>query len=201
MKPNMNKAHLSLLLLLTGLLAACNSTESALNVQGSNQSSGQAVAPATPAAGAAQPAATTPTGTTPATGAPAAPQRSAGLKPGKLHIAPIVGAPVNVVTPLTHRINDDAKAKGIELAGNNDPGAAYVMKGYFSVLSEDNQTTVLYVWDVLDASGNRLHRIQGQEKVQGAAADSWSVVPASAMQAIADRTIQEYSTWLAANRA
>ncbi|TWG98897.1 hypothetical protein L614_000400002520 [Ochrobactrum sp. J50] len=197
----MNKAHLSLLLLLTGLLAACNSTESALNVQGSNQSSGQAVAPATPAAGAAQPAATTPTGTAPATGAPAAPQRSAGLKPGKLHIAPIVGAPVNVVTPLTHRINDDAKAKGIELAGNNDPSAAYVMKGYFSVLSEDNQTTVLYVWDVLDASGNRLHRIQGQEKVQGAAADSWSVVPASAMQAIADRTIQEYSTWLAANRA
>ncbi len=130
-----------------------------------------------------------------------APQRSAALKPGKLHIAPIVGAPVNVVTPLTHRMNDDAKSKGIELAGNNDPSAAYVMKGYFSVLSEDNQTTVLYVWDVLDASGNRLHRIQGQEKVPGAAADSWSVVPASAMQTIADRTMQEYSTWLAANRA
>lgn len=194
----MNKAHLSSLLLLTGLLAACNSTESALNVQGSNQTAGQptTAAPATPAAA---PTATT-TPATPAA-APAAPQRSAALKPGKLHIAPIVGAPVNVVTPLTHRINDDAKAKGIELAGNNDPTAAYVMKGYFSVLAEDNQTTVLYVWDVLDASGNRLHRIQGQEKVQGAAADSWSVVPASAMQAIADRTMQEYSTWLAANRA
>ena len=211
----MNKAHLSTMLFLAGMLtsvlAACNSTESALNVQGSNQgpgqasgqssgqSSGQTVAPATtpgtPATGTAQPAGTT------ATTAPATPPRSAGLKPGKLHIAPIVGAPVNVVTPLTHRINDDAKAKGIELAGNNDTVAAYVMKGYFSVLSEDNQTTVLYVWDVLDASGNRLHRIQGQEKVPGAAADSWSVVPASAMQAIADRTMQEYSTWLAANRA
>nr|WP_183515393.1 MULTISPECIES: hypothetical protein [Brucella/Ochrobactrum group] len=213
MKPNMNKAHLSTMLFLAGMLtsvlAACNSTESALNVQGSNQSSGQssgqtvaaATTPGTPATGAAQPAGTTAAATAPATTAPAAPQRSAGLKPGKLHIAPIVGAPVNVVTPLTHRINDDAKAKGIELAGNNDTGAAYVMKGYFSVLSEDNQTTVLYVWDVLDASGNRLHRIQGQEKVPGAAADSWSVVPASAMQAIADRTMQEYSTWLAANRA
>jgi hypothetical protein len=211
MKPNMNKARLSTMLLLAGMLtsvlAACNSTESALNVQGSNQSSGQssgqtvtpATTPGTPATGAApvQPAGTTP----PATTTPAAPQRSAALKPGKLHIAPIVGAPVNVVTPLTHRMNDDAKTKGIELAGNNDPSAAYVMKGYFSVLSEDNQTTVLYVWDVLDASGNRLHRIQGQEKVPGAAADSWSVVPASAMQAIADRTMQEYSTWLAANRA
>ncbi|MFQ0813524.1 hypothetical protein AVM02_10985 [Brucella anthropi] len=195
MKPNMNKARLSMTLLLAGaltsLLAACNSTESALNVQGSQQAASQAAATA-PAA----PAATT----TPATAA-AAPQRSAALKPGKLHIAPIVGAPVNVVTPLTHRMNDDARAKGVELAGNNDPSATYIMKGYFSVLSEDNQTTVLYVWDVLDASGNRLHRIQGQEKVQGAAADSWSVVPASAMQAIADRTMQEYSTWLAANRA
>ncbi|KAB2703945.1 MULTISPECIES: hypothetical protein [Brucella] len=217
MKPNMNKARLSTMLLLAGVLtsvlAACNSTESALNVQGSNQNSGQnsgqtttpAATPGTPATGTApvQPTGTTPatTGTAPATTTPVAPQRSAALKPGKLHIAPIVGAPVNVVTPLTHRMNDDAKTKGIELAGNNDPSAAYVMKGYFSVLSEDNQTTVLYVWDVLDASGNRLHRIQGQEKVPGAAADSWSVVPASAMQTIADRTMQEYSTWLAANRA
>lgn len=186
----MNKAHLSTMLLLAGLLAACNSTESALNVQGSNQQSGQT------ATSSAIPQPTTQT-TTPAT----QPARTASLKPGKLYIAPIIGAPVNVVTPLTHRINDDARAKGVELAGSNGADAAYVMKGYFSVLSEDNQTTVLYVWDVMDASGNRLHRIQGQEKVPGAAADSWSIVPPSAMQSIADKTMQEYSSWLAANRA
>ncbi|MCL7996800.1 hypothetical protein M8994_00910 [Brucella sp. 21LCYQ03] len=187
MKLNMNKAHISILLLLTGFLTACNSTESALNVQGSNQQSAQATQNTT-----------TPTQTTtPAT----PPARTATLKPGKLYIAPIIGAPVNVVTPLTHRINDDARAKGVELAGNGGADAAYVMKGYFSVLSEDNQTTILYVWDVMDASGNRLHRIQGQEKVPGAAADSWSVVPPSAMQSIADKTMQEYSSWLAANRA
>lgn len=209
----MNKAHISMMLLLAGALAACNSTESALNVQGSGQNTSQASGPASGQATgqavgqtAGQPAngqATTPGAvTTPGTTTPAAtPGRTATLKPGKLHIAPIVGAPVNVVTPLTHRMNDDAKAKGVELAGANDTSAAYVMKGYFSVLSEDNQTTVLYVWDVLDASGNRLHRIQGQEKVQGAAADSWSVVQPATMQAIADRTMQEYSTWLAANRA
>lgn len=205
----MNKAHLSTKLLLAGalasLLAACNSTETALNVQGSGQPAASTgvvpvqpagTPPATPTAPAAPAASTVQTPTAQTT-----PPRSAALKPGKLHIAPIVGAPVNIVTPLTHRMNDDARAQGIALAGNSDPGAAYVMKGYFSVLSEANETTVLYVWDVLDASGNRLHRIQGQEKVPGAAADSWSVVPASAMQAIADRTMQEYSSWLAANRA
>lgn len=195
----MNKAHLSMMLLLAGLLAACNSTESALNVQGTNQQSGQTT---TPPAGQAD-AAATPVATAPAqTTTPATPPtRTASLKPGKLYIAPIIGAPVSVVTPLTHRINDDARAKSIELAGANGTDAAYVMKGYFSVLSEDNQTTVLYVWDVMDASGNRLHRIQGQEKVPGASADSWSIVPPSAMQSIADKTMQQYSTWLAANRA
>lgn len=196
----MNKAHLSMMLLLAGLLAACNSTESALNVQGTNQQSGQTT---TPPAGQASTVQTTARVATPAqTTTPATPPaRTASLKPGKLYIAPIIGAPVSVVTPLTHRINDDARAKGVELAGNNGTDAAYVMKGYFSVLSEDNQTTILYVWDVMDASGNRLHRIQGQEKVPGASANSWSIVPPSAMQSIADKTMQEYSTWLAANRA
>lgn len=184
----MNKAHLSTMLLLAGLLAACNSTDSALNVQGAAQ---------TPTSSAEQ----TTTATTPAAATSTTPARSATLKPGKLYIAPIIGAPVTVVTPLAHRINDDARAKGIELAGNNGTDATYVMKGYFSVLSEDNETTVLYVWDVMDASGNRLHRIQGQEKVPGASADSWSIVPASAMQSIADKTMQQYSSWLAANRA
>ncbi|OYR13778.1 putative lipoprotein [Brucella grignonensis] len=196
----MNKAHLSMVLLLAGLLAACNSTESALNVQGTNQQSGQTTTPPAGQASTGQtaaPVATPAQTTTPAT----PPTRTASLKSGKLYIAPIIGAPVSVVTPLTHRINDDARAKGVELAGNNGTDAAYVMKGYFSVLSEDNQTTILYVWDVMDASGNRLHRIQGQEKVPGASADSWSIVPASAMQSIADKTMQEYSTWLAANRA
>ncbi|MFD1199376.1 hypothetical protein ACFQ3K_13775 [Brucella gallinifaecis] len=188
MKLNMNKAHLSMMLLLAALLAACNSTENALNIQGSNQQPAQdTTTPVQPATATTAPAQTAP--------------RSASLQPGKLYIAPIIGAPVNIVTPLAHRINDDARAKGVELAGNNGTDATYVMKGYFSVLSEDNQTTVLYVWDVLDNAGNRLHRIQGQEKVPGAAADSWSIVPASAMQSIADKTMQEYSSWLAANRA
>lgn len=192
----MSKAPILAIILLAGFLPGCNSTESALNVQGTGQSGNQNTSanntPPTSGTATSQPTANT---------AATAPVRSAGLKPGKLYIAPIVGAPVNVVTPLTHRINDDARAKGIQLAASNDPSAAYVMKGYFSALSEDNQTTILYVWDVLDASGNRLHRIQGQEKIEGTSADSWSIVQPAAMQAIADRTMQEYSTWLAANRA
>ncbi|RCS25549.1 hypothetical protein DUT91_01805 [Phyllobacterium salinisoli] len=184
----MKKQFTSIVLLLAGALAACNSTEATLSVPSSG---GTAASGATTGQAAGQ------TATQPGTGS----QTAGTLRLDKLQIAPIVGAPVSVVTPLSRRLAADAKAKGVTLAGPNEAGQAYVMKGYFSALAENNETTVLYVWDILDPSGNRLHRIQGQEKVAGSAPDSWSAVPASAMEAIAGRTMQEYASWLAANRA
>jgi len=189
----MKKRITSIVLLFVGALAGCNSTEATLSVP----SSGDTTAAATATGQTAGQATAQPSSTQPATG-----QQTAGtLHLDKLQIAPIVGAPVSVVTPLSRRLAADAKARGVTLAGASETGQAYVMKGYFSALAESGQTTVLYVWDVLDPSGNRLHRIQGQEKIAGSAPDSWSAVPASAMEAIADRTMQEYASWLAANRA
>lgn len=194
MKSRLNKASTSFALLLLIALAACNSTESVLNVQSGAKTGEQVQSGVQPANAAVQAGSIAP-------GTSAAVTSRTALKPGKLQIAPIIGAPLNVVTPLTHRLNSDAQAKGVAIVPPNDPTATYVMKGYFSALAENDQTTVLYVWDVLDKSGTRLHRIQGQEKVKGVSSDSWSAVPASTMEVIADRTIQEYVTWLAANKA
>ncbi|KXF76730.1 hypothetical protein ATN84_11895 [Paramesorhizobium deserti] len=185
----MKKRITSIVLLFVGALAGCNSTEATLSVPNAGD--------ATAAAAATGQTAGQPSSTQPG----AAGQTAGTLRLDKLQIAPIVGAPVSVVTPLSRRLAADAKEKGVTLAGASETGQAYVMKGYFSALAEGNQTTVLYVWDILDPSGNRLHRIQGQEKVAGSAPDSWSAVPPSAMEAIADRTMQEYASWLAANRA
>ncbi|MBB2971229.1 hypothetical protein [Mesorhizobium sp. RMAD-H1] len=184
----MRKEFTSIVLLCVGALAGCNSTEATLSVPNSGN---------TPAAATSAGQTAGQTTTQPATG-----QQTAGtLHLDKLQIAPVVGAPVSVVTPLSRRLAADAKARGVTLAGASETGQAYIMKGYFSALAEGGQTTVLYVWDILDPAGNRLHRIQGQEKVAGSAPDTWSAVPPSAMEAIADRTMQEYASWLAANRA
>lgn len=182
----MKRQFSSILLLSAGVLAValagCNSTEDALSVKKSSPS-----------------AASIPL-TTGGTATAGAVQTAGTLRLDKLYVAPIVGAPVNVVTPLSQRLGADAKARGVTLAAPTEAGQAYVMKGYFSAMAEGGQTTIVYVWDILDPAGNRLHRIQGQEKVAGSAPDNWSAVPASAMEAIASRTMQEYSTWLAANR-
>ena len=49
--------------------------------------------------------------------------------------------------------------------------------------------------DVLDAAGNRLHRIQGQESFPGAPGDPWASVPPDVMQRIAARSMADYAAW------
>ena len=126
----------------------------------------------------------------------------AALNPGvaartRLRFDPIVGATVETAAPLTERLAQRARSKGITLAGNADQATTHVLKGYFSTLTEDGQTTVIYVWDVYDASGNRLHRINGQQKAPAGGGEGWSAVPPATMQAIADSTIDQFASWLA----
>jgi hypothetical protein len=114
----------------------------------------------------------------------------------KLRFAPIVGAPIAAATPLSQRLSALAKEKGITLGTSGDTDNTHIMKGYFSALPDGNQTTIIYVWDVLDPAGTRLHRIQGQEKVPGGGTDPWSTVPPKVMEGIADKAIQGYLTWV-----
>jgi hypothetical protein len=97
---------------------------------------------------------------------------------------------------LARRLSTDAQARGLKFVPSDESGATHILKGYFSAFGEDGKTTVVFVWDLLDPQGNRLHRIQGQETVAAnGGADPWSVVPPETMQAIADRTIDALVPW------
>ncbi len=127
------------------------------------------------------------------------PQKSASIAPaatsGTIRFLPIIGAPVEAVTPLSKQLGAEARSHGLTIKSASDPSSRHILKGYFSAFKDGNKTTVVYVWDVLDNSGNRLHRIQGQDAVDGAAADLWSAVPAQTMQGIATKTINAYLGW------
>jgi hypothetical protein len=114
----------------------------------------------------------------------------------RVQLAPIVGATVEAATPLTERIAAKASERGITLVGGGDPSTTLMLKGYFSALTEGRETTVIYVWDVLDASGNRLHRIQGQMKAPARRREGWDSVSNETMQEVADQTIDQLATWL-----
>jgi hypothetical protein len=74
------------------------------------------------------------------------------------------------------------------------------MKGYFSALTDNDQTTVIYVWDVLDPAGNRLHRIEGQQKAPPGRGEGFAAVTEGTMKTIADQTIDQLVTWLSAGK-
>ncbi|MER8696437.1 hypothetical protein NKI77_26040 [Mesorhizobium opportunistum] len=205
----MRRSHVTTVSLLVALaLAACTNAKDVLEPS--------AITPPAASAPGAQGAATVPppsstatttagaSATTTAGATAAAPltsaQSAAILSKTRLQIAPIVGASVEAATPLTAELQTRAKQRGITLAGSQDQTATHVLKGYFSAISEGKDTTVIYVWDVYDPAGNRLHRINGQMKApsvnSGGSADAWKAVAPATMQAIADQTIDQFTAFL-----
>lgn len=120
---------------------------------------------------------------------------TANTAKGTIRFLPIIGAPVQAVTPLSKELGASARGNGLTIKSSSDETAEHVLKGYLSAFSDGGKVTVVYVWDVLDNSGARLHRIQGQESIRGDGADAWSAVPPEVMKEIGIATIAEYMKW------
>ncbi|QND47765.1 hypothetical protein HB780_19030 [Rhizobium lusitanum] len=108
---------------------------------------------------------------------------------------PIIGAPVEAVTPLSRQLGAEARSLGLAIKSSSDSSASYILKGYLSAFQDGPQISVTYVWDVLDNSGARLHRIQGAESAPLKRGDPWTAVPPSVMQKIATKTMSEFNSW------
>ncbi len=174
-------------LLAVAALSACSSTQDVLEPS--------SVAASPPAPGVLQAEIGTPAQSS-------ASANTAVLPPGlaantRLRFDPVVGATPEIAAPLTQHLLQTAQARGIVLSGGTDPSTTHVLKGYFSILTEGGQTTVIYVWDVYDKGGNRLHRINGQQKAPASRQEGWAAVVPATLQAIADATIDQFVTWLA----
>jgi hypothetical protein len=121
---------------------------------------------------------------------------TANTAKGTIRFLPIIGAPVQAVTPLSKELGASARGNGLTIKASNDETAEHVLKGYLSAFNDGGKVTVVYVWDVLDNAGARLHRIQGQQSVNaGKSTDAWGAVPPELMQEIGVATIAEYMKW------
>ncbi|MCZ7453120.1 hypothetical protein [Rhizobium rhizogenes] len=131
-------------------------------------------------------------------------QQTASLAPAgsgnTIRFLPIIGAPVQAVTPLSRQLGAEARAKGLTIRASNDNSAENILKGYFSAFADGGKVNVIYVWDVLDANGVRLHRLQGQETVPAKGSDPWAAVTDRVMQDIAAKTLNDYSSWKQSQR-
>ncbi len=136
--------------------------------------------------------------------APAQPQAQAptqvaslpsGSAAGSIRFLPIIGAPVEAVTPLSRQLGAEARAKGLAIKPSTDASAENILKGYLSAFDDGGNVTIVYVWDVLDPNGARLHRLQGQQTVPRRGTDPWGAVTDTTMQKIAAQTLNDYQAW------
>ncbi|WP_284776231.1 hypothetical protein [Agrobacterium sp. lyk4-40-TYG-31] len=123
-----------------------------------------------------------------------------GSAAGTIRFLPIIGAPVQAVTPLSRQLGAEARAKGLTIRPSGDTSAENILKGYLSAFADGSNVTIIYVWDVLDANGARLHRLQGQETVPARGSDPWASASDSTMQKIAAKTLNDYQSWKQAQR-
>ena len=167
-------ARLAILVIALGA-AACSTTEETLDPARINpppaaSSAAPATAGTTTEAGAEATAAATPT-QLPAVGTV------------RVRIDPIVGAPTAAAEPVSSRLAARAPERGFAVVGTGEASATHILKGYFSASPEAGDTTVFYVWDVIDRAGNRVHRFSGQVRTPGT--QGWASVTEQTMQQVA----------------
>jgi hypothetical protein len=113
--------------------------------------------------------------------------------------APVNGAPVDVLRDMSVAMNREASSHKLQVVPNGDPSATYLVRGYLSAVSEGNGTTLVYVWDILDRNGVRLHRISGQESGKAASGDPWAGIAEPTITVAARKTMDALSQWVNAS--
>ncbi len=114
----------------------------------------------------------------------------------KLEIAPVIGAPESVSRDLQAQLTTAIERNKISVARGPSGKGEYTLRGYVVAAREKTGSKISYIWDVTDQTGKRASRITGEELAIGSpSADPWSTVSPQIVQAIADKTAAQISTW------
>jgi hypothetical protein len=108
----------------------------------------------------------------------------------------INGAPATHTMAFEKAIEKEATVRKLHVVQPSDPAATYIVKGYLSAIGDSGGTLLVYVWDVTDISGKRLHRVSGQEPSSGSSSDPWSGISDDAVTIAASRTIDDLVAWI-----
>jgi len=105
-----------------------------------------------------------------------------------LSFTAVEGIPPAKLRQLSNSLSTAASASGLTVLAAPATGARYRVTGYVSAFADGTGTRLVYVWDVNDASGKRLHRINGQTRTNRIGADPWSAIGEDELAQIARET-------------
>lgn len=110
--------------------------------------------------------------------------------------APIIGAPGEISGELSGHLAAEARKQNIPVVDGDGERAQYTIRGYLAASQEPDGNKLAYIWDVTDPSGQRVHRILGEETAPAGEGDAWSAFDQEALQKIAAETAGDLASWL-----
>lgn len=114
----------------------------------------------------------------------------------KVAIAPIIGTTPEIAQQLTDALVVAGKDRKLTLIPGGD-GGNYTLRGYLVASTEKQGAKISYIWDVTDAQGSRVTRVQGDEIIaKRSGSDPWSGVDAAAIRSIAGKTTSQLAASL-----
>ncbi len=114
----------------------------------------------------------------------------------KVAIAPIIGTTPEIAQQLTDALVVAGQERKLTLIPGGG-GANYTLRGYLVASNEKQGAKISYIWDVTDAQGSRVTRVQGDEIIaKRSGSDPWSGVDAAAIRSIAGKTTSQLAASL-----
>jgi hypothetical protein len=114
----------------------------------------------------------------------------------RLAFAPVTGVPSEPIARLNAAIREEAAKRSIIVVQSGDPNTDYIVQGYLSAVGGPSGTVLVFVWDIADRNGQRVHRVSGQESSTKGAPDPWAAVDSETLHIVALRTVDAIAAWL-----
>lgn len=116
------------------------------------------------------------------------------------HFLPFAGVPGNIGDDLLRRIWLQAEREGLNVVKRPGGPALFTVEGALTAVSDDTNSQVFFVFDVKDVSGQRLHRITGEQRSDDSEDDPWANVRNKDLDIIALRLSALLAAWLDGDR-
>ncbi len=113
----------------------------------------------------------------------------------KFAFVEIAGAPARHIIDFNRALESEAESRNLNIVPVGDPSATYLVKGYLSAIGDRSGTFLVFVWDVTDTNGTRLHRVTGKEPGGGSGTDPWLGIDGEPVRLAARQTIDDLAAW------
>lgn len=120
-------------------------------------------------------------------------------KPSSVPIAfaPVFGPPADVSQALSSALVSAAEQQKLAVVKDKAEKRDYTVRGFLVATPDEKGAKLSYIWDVRDKTGQRVHRIKGEELVSGEKGkEPWASIDKTAIDRIAAKAALQIALWL-----